>query len=114
MDKAFLLKHCPNAQILRIILPLIVRSIGNERHRTSEYINLNIYFPNKLEHNKVTVHVTREAHIIKGLKANILTDVNLLAAEAFVINLAKKTAIIGSYKGIAIDLAVTPRSNERL
>ena len=114
VDRAFLFKHYPNAQILRIVLPLTVRGIGNERHRTSEYINLDIYFPGKLGHNKATAHVTREAHIIKGLKANVLAGVNLLAAEAFVINLAKKTAIISSCKGIAIDLAVTPRSNERL
>ena len=114
VNRAFLLKHCPNAQILRIVSPLTVRGIGNERHRTSEYINLNIYFPDKLGHNKATVHVTREAYIIEGLKANMLAGVNLLAAEAFVMDLVKKTAIIGSCKGIAIDLAVTPRLNERL
>ena len=93
---------------------MTVRNIGNERYRISEYINLDIYFPGKLKNNdKVIIHVTREAHIIKSLKANILAGINLLAAEAFVINLAKKTAIISNYKSIAIDLAVTPRLNER-
>ena len=97
-----------------MVLLLTVRGIGNERYRISEYINLDIYFPGKLKYNKATVYVTREVYIIKGLKANVLTGVDLLAAEAFVMDLAKKTAIISSCKGIAIDLAVTPRSNERL
>ena len=95
---------------------LTVRGIGNKKHRTSEYVNLNIYFLNKLKNTDAVVitHITREAYIIEGFKINILTGVNLLAVKNFVINLIKKIIKINNYKNIIIKLIVILRINKRL
>lgn len=44
----------------------------------------------------------------------MLAGVNLLAAEGFVLDLAKKITTIGSCKGLTIEIAATPRVNERI
>ena len=91
-----------------------MRGIGTEKHRISEYVNLNVYFPGKIDNREATAHVTREAHVIDGLKANMFVEINLLAFKGFVIDLAKKKATIFSCKNITIELTVTPRDNERV
>ena len=114
VDRNFLQKQCPGITILHMQSPLTVRGIGTERHRTSEYVNLDVYFPGKVNNTEATAHVTREAHIIDGLKANMLAGIDLLAPEGFVMDLIKKKATISSCKNITIELTVTPRANERV
>jgi hypothetical protein len=96
--------------------PLTVRGIESKKYRINEYVNLNIYLLSKLKNIDavVTAHITRETHIIKGFKINVLAGVNLLAAEGFIINLTKKTASINNCKGITIELTIIPRINKRL
>jgi hypothetical protein len=95
---------------------LIIYDIKNKKHRINKYVNLNIYFLNKLKNiNTVVItYITRETYIIKGFKVNILINVNLFAIKNFIINLIKKTASINNYKNIIIKLTITSRINKRL
>lgn len=91
-----------------------MRSIGIEKYRINEYVNLNVYFLGKIDNKKATAYVTKKAYIINGLKANIFVEINLLVLKGFVINFVKKKITIFNYKNIIIKLTVTPRNNERI
>ena len=74
IDRDWLLKQLPNQHIHLMSLPLKVQGISGNMHTTSEYVILDLRIPGKdLETNEpVQAVVTKEFHIVEGLRANVL------------------------------------------
>lgn len=76
---------------------LKVRGIGASKYESSEFVvlSLNISDKNNLG-DLVNTSLQYEIHLIEGLYANLLIGNNIIFPEAMVINLGKKTVLIGT------------------
>lgn len=109
VDKHWLLKHFPDQMISTMSTPLKVRGIGASKHESSEFAALSLYFPGKnAVGNLVYAAFWCEIHLVEGLRANLLVGNDIMSPEAMVIDLGKKTAVIGAC-GVSIDVNARQR-----
>ena len=109
VDKHWLLKRLPNQKISTMSNPLKVRGIGASKHKSSEFAALSLYFLAKnAVGDLVYAALWYEIHLVEGLRANFLVGNNIMSPKAIVINLGKKTAIIGTC-GVSIDVNASQR-----
>ena len=109
-DREWISRDIPNAKVHLMANPLRVRGIGSNTHETKEYILVPFYMPasKASDGTSVLACITREIHIVDGLKANMLIRNDVLGPEEFVIDINKKKAYIGSCD-VNISLQVRPR-----
>ena len=89
--------------------PLNVRGIGALKYESSKFAALSLYFPGKNAVGDLVYAALRyEIHLVEGLRANLLVGNDIMSPEAMVINLGKKTAIIGTC-GVSIDVNARQR-----
>ena len=109
VDKTWLMLRAPDTKVRFMASPIIVRGIGADKHSTSEYAILDVYFPGKKGTKNVTACVTREVHLVDGLKAKMLIGVDIIGPESIDISVSKKEAYIGSC-GVKAAIATRPRA----
>lgn len=110
VDRAWLLQQAPNTQIRQMASPLTVRGIGTDKHATADYAILDLVIPGTDQAGKpVEAVLTREAHIVEGLKAKMLVGVDVMGPEEIDIFMAKKTAHLGSC-GVDVPIQVRPHT----
>lgn len=77
--------------------PLKVRGIGASKHESPEFATLFLYFPRKNNVGDLVYALLQyEIHLVEGLRANLLIGNDIMSSEVMVINLEKKTALIGA------------------
>ena len=109
IDRAFLLEQAPNIHIRTMASPISVRGIGSNHHSTKEYVLLEMYLPGKRNGKDVRAKITREAHLVDGLKAKMLLGTDVIGPEKIDLITSRNEAYIGSCDTtVAIDLK--PRS----
>lgn len=97
VDKHWLLKRLPGQKINTMSTSLKIRGIGASKHESSEFAALSLYFPSKNGvGNLVYATIQCKIHLVEGLHANLLISNDIMSLEAIVINLGKKTALIGA------------------
>ena len=57
---------------------VIVREIGFNKHKTSKYVIILLYFPDE---NVIVMLISREIHIVDDLKTNVLININIMILE---------------------------------
>lgn len=84
--------------------PLKVKGISVSKYELLEFATLFLYFSGK-NNVKDLVYVTLQykIYLLEGLHANLLIDNNIMSSEAIVIDLGKKTALIGTCR-VTIDI----------
>lgn len=76
---------------------LKVKRIRALRYKSEEFAALFLYFPEKDGVGKLVYALLRcEIHLVEGLRANLLIKNDIMLSENFVINIKKKTTLIGS------------------
>ena len=81
--------------------PLKVRGIGASRHESDKFAALSLYFSGKDDARKLVYALLRcEIHLVEGLRANLLIGNDIILPENFVIDIEKKTTLIGSCRVI--------------
>ncbi len=99
VDREWLYRHAPDKKILKMAVPLKVRSIRASKHESDECVSMPIYFLGVDEHKQpVYARNYREMHLLNALKANILVGNDIIAPEDIMIDLANSTAFIISCK----------------
>ena len=89
--------------------PLKVRGIGASRHESDEFTALSLYFPGKDGAGKLVYASLRcEIHLVEGLRANLLIGNDIILPENFVIDIEKKTTLIGSC-GVIVPISARQR-----
>ena len=89
--------------------PLKVKGIGASKHKSSEFAALSLYFPGKnAVGDLVYASLWCEIYLVEGLRANLLIGNDIMSPEAVVIDLGKKTAVIGAC-GVSIDVNARQR-----
>ncbi len=89
--------------------PLRVRGIGSSKHESGEYAALSLYFPGKDNTSQqVYASLTFEIHLVKGLRANLLIDNDIMSPESFIIDVIRKSVFIGSC-GVTISINARQR-----
>ncbi len=110
IDRQFLRKYTPNAEIKRMASPITVCGLGANTHEFTEFMVVDLHLPGK--DGRVTV-ISREAHLVENLKACMLVGMDILAPEAISLNLLEWTAIIGSCDDIKIFLIIITCSSDQ-
>lgn len=97
VHKHLLLKRLPSQKINTMSTPLKVRDISIITHKPSKFLALSLYFPGKNNvGNLVYVLLQCEIHLADSFRINLLIGNNIISPEAIVIDLEKKTALIGA------------------
>lgn len=84
-----------DTKVLRIASPLSIHGVGSNKHKTSEFVIILIYFLSKKANKevndiKVLTLLTRELYIINSLRAYILISNNIISPENIIINITNK------------------------
>lgn len=78
---------------------LRVRGISTSKHKFAEFVVLSLYFPSKNNAGElVYTSLEYKIHLVERLQANLLIGNNMLSPKHIVINIGKKSALIGSCK----------------
>lgn len=110
VDRHWLLKRLPGQKINTMSTSLKVKGIGASKHKSSEFAALSLYFSGKNDVGDLVYALLQcEIHLVEGLRANLLIGNDIMSPEAMVINLEKKTALIG-VRGVTIDVNTRQRS----
>jgi len=73
-----------------------VRDIGINKHVTTDYAILNIVMLGLNHEGRfVKAVITKEIYIVKGLKAKMLIEVDVIGPKKININMTKKTVYVG-------------------
>lgn len=88
---------------------LKVRGIGVSKHKSEEFPALFLYFPGKNNVERLVYASVRcEIHLVDGLRANLLIENDIMSPENFVIDIDKRSTLIGSCK-VTIPISVRQR-----
>ena len=109
IDRAFLLEQAPDTHIRTMASPISVRGIGSNHHSTNKYVLLEIYLPGTRNGKDVRAKITREAHLVDGLKAKMLLGTDIIGPKKIDIITSKSQAYIGSYN-TTVPIDIKPRS----
>lgn len=110
VNRPRLLKRLPGQKINTMSTPLKVRGISAFEHESSKFAALSLYFSGKNDvRDLVYASLQCEIHLVGGLRANLLISNDIMSPEAIVINLGKKTALIGVC-GVTINVNTRQRS----
>ena len=112
-DKAYIKRLLPTTEICLMSSPITVRGLGSNRHQTSEYVTIPLYFPGK--HQKdgkdaIAMTAPREIHLVEDLKAKLLIGMDIMVPEAIDIIASKSIASVGSCQ---IDIPIEVKSAGR-
>lgn len=82
-----------------MLTPLKVRGISAFKHKSEEFANLSLYVPDKNDAGQqVYTSLTCEIHLVKGLRSNLLIGNSIMSLEGFIIDVIKKSVLVGSCK----------------
>ncbi len=88
---------------------LKVRGIGTSKHESSEFAALSLYFPGRNGSRDLVYAALRgEIHLVEDLRTNLLIGNDIISLEGIMINLGKKTALIGACE-VTIDMNAKQR-----
>lgn len=80
-------------------IPLKVGGIRASRYKCEKFAALFLYFLGTNDAGKLVYALLRcEIHLVKGLRPSLLIGNDIMSSENFVINIEKKTMLIGSCK----------------
>ncbi len=89
--------------------PLKVRGIGASKHESLEFAALSLYFSGRNGGGDLVYAALQcEIHLVEGLHANLLIGNDIMSPEGMIIDLGKKTALIGAC-GVTIDVNAKQR-----
>jgi hypothetical protein len=113
-DKLFVQKQISQIRIRYMITLLNVRDLDTNKHQTSKYFIVTIYFTEKLEEKSVREFIRRKVHLINNLKANMLIDNDILRSEDIFIDEANNKATIVSCNNMIISVEIRTFSKEMI
>ena len=109
IDKSWLLRQLPGQKISTMSTPLTVKGIKTSKHECEKFAAPSLYFSGKNGARKLVYAFVRcEIHLVEGLRANLLIGNDIISPENFVINIEKKSTLIGSY-GVTIPISARQR-----
>ena len=109
VNKDWLLWQLPGQKIKKMSTPLRVREIMALRQKSNQFAELSLFFSGENGKGEmVYASIKCELHLVKGLRANILIENNILAPEGFIINIGLGHAVVGSF-GVKIMIRVRQR-----
>lgn len=92
------MRYLPKQKISTISTPLKVRKIKVSRYKFKEFVALFLNFSEIDSIGKLVYILLRyKIHLIKGQRANLLIGNNIILSKNFVIDIKKRTILIGSY-----------------
>ncbi len=109
VNKAWLSKRLSIQKVNTMSTPLKVRGIGASKHESGEFAALSLYFPGRNDvGQQVYASLTCEVHLVEGLRANLLIGNDIMSPEDFVINVKKRSVLIGSC-GVTVSIDARQR-----
>ena len=104
-DRQFFMKQTSDVSIRIMIILISVRELNVDKHMTTEYVILFMYFSDQKNDNLVRAKIIREIHLIDNLKTNMLLKNDVIDSEKIDVNISNKSAYIDSCE-IIVNLEV--------
>jgi hypothetical protein len=89
-----------------MIISLNVRELNINKHQTSEYIIVIIYFTDILNNKSIRDMIRREVHLIDELKINMLIDNDILELEDIFIDETNSKITIANCNNMIISIEI--------
>ena len=81
--------------IIRQIVDLIkMRDIDDREYINFDYVNLNIYFENKLKKKSSIAHVKKNVYMMNNLRVKMLIDIDIMYSKKITTNLQTRRLTI--------------------
>ena len=81
IDEEFFQKKIKVISIKIMITSIAVKEFDITKHTTNKYVILSMYFADTKNDTFANAVITREVHLIKGLKANLLIENDILSSK---------------------------------
>ena len=94
INRFFLIKIYLELFVRTITNFIIIREIEFNKHKTSKYVIIFLYF---LDENVIVILTLREIHIVNDLKINVLININIVILEKIDILTSQAKAEINNY-----------------
>ena len=104
-DRQFFMKQASNVFIRIMITFIFVRELDVDKHMTTEYVILFMYFFDQKNDNLVRAKIIREIHLIDNLKTNMLLRNDVIDSKKIDVNILNKSTYIDSCE-IIVNLEV--------
>ena len=108
INRIFLTKTHFELFVKTIINFIIVRKIESNKHKTSKYVIIPLYF---FDENVIIILTLREIHIVNDLKTNVLININIIISEKIDILTFQAKAEIDNYN---INVFIKMRIRDRV
>ncbi len=100
--------------IRRMITSLNVQELNINKHQTSKYIIVIIYFTSILNNKSIRDMIRREVHLIDELKINMLIDNDILELEDMFIDETNSKITIASCNNMIISIEIKTLSKKSI
>ena len=94
MNRIFLIKTHSELFVKIITNSVIIRKIEFNKHKTSEYVIILLYFSDE---NVIVILTSREIYIVDDFKANVLINMNIMILEKIDILTSQAKVEIDNY-----------------
>jgi hypothetical protein len=107
IDRFYLMKILPQAEIHHVSASIRVRGIDIAVHNCFEYIVLKLFIPELKEIAKLI----RQTHVVNNLRAKFLMNMNILRSEEIIIDISRRKMILPLCENLKVVILLrdTPR-----
>lgn len=106
IDRAYLNKALPSAEIRKMSTPMPVRGVGNKIIHTNEYVQIEMFVDGTIGGKPATGSFIVEAHIVEDLKANMLIGIDTLEPQGISIDFTTASAKIRACEELTVPVNV--------
>lgn len=111
IDRAYLKRVLPNAEIRKMSLLMPVRGVGNKVVKTDEYAIVKMYVRGSVAENPATAAITMEVHLVNDLKANLLVGNDNLKPQGMVLDFGEEKVTLGSCQNLTAKINIHSRAS---
>jgi len=91
-----------------------VRGFDQNKYDVTEFTQITLNVPAKLNKKSVLLKLSCEAHIVDNLLANMLIGTNTLDSHKIVIDIAKSQTIVKICQNAIINLLIKTKANHQI
>ena len=100
-DRQFFKKQIPNVFIKIMTTFISIRGLDVDKHMTTEYAILFMYFPDQKDDVTVRTKIIKKIHLIDNFKANMLLSNDVIESKKIDVSISNKSVYIDSCEVIA-------------
>ena len=113
IDQKFMMQHISNTGnlIQKLVVSISVQELEAVCYLCADWLLIEMFLTETVKSKIVVTKISREIHVVKDLKANILLRMNILISEEVIIDLLSQTLKLTKVKEIKILIQIKIKNN---